>query len=120
MNKSTKATLLSALIFPGAGHIFLKRYILGAVLSGCAISALYVLISNTVQIAQQITEKIQNGEVGLDVTAITAMIEKQPPGTEAQQINIATIVLLVSWLVGVVDSYRVGRIQDKDTVNRQT
>ena len=89
-------------------------------MSGCAISALYVLISNAVEIAQQIAEKIKNGEVELDVTAITAMIEKQAPDIEAQQIDIATIVLLVSWLLGVVGYYRVGKIQDKDAISRKT
>ena len=118
MNKSIKASLLSALLFPGAGHIFLKKYILGAVLSASAIAALYVLISNSVEIAQQIVEKVQNGELGLDATAINALMEKQSHGAEAQLIDIATLVLLVSWLIGVVDSYRVGKIQDNDAANK--
>jgi len=118
VNKSIKASLLSALLFPGAGHIFLKKYIFGAVLSASASAALYVLISNAVEIAQQIVEKIQNGEIGLDAAAIAAMMEKQPPGAEAQLIDIATLVLLVSWLIGVVDSYRLGKVQDNDAANK--
>ena len=118
MNKSIKASLLSALLFPGAGHIFLKKYIFGAVLSASASAALYVLISNAVEIAQQIVEKIQNGEIRLDAAAISAMMEKQPPGTEALLIDIATLVLLVSWLIGVVDSYWLGKIQDNDAANK--
>ena len=34
-------------------------------------------------------------------------------GTEAQLLNIAAAVLFISWLIGIVDSYRVGRAQDK-------
>jgi hypothetical protein len=32
MNKSTKAALLSTFVFPGAGHLYLKKYIPAAVL----------------------------------------------------------------------------------------
>lgn len=120
MNKSIKASLLSALLFPGAGHIFLKKYLLGTVLSASAIAALYVLIANAVVIAQQIVEKIQNGEIGLDAAAITAVMEKQPPGAESLLIDIATLVLIVSWLIAVVDSYRLGKIQDNDAANKET
>ena len=54
----------------------------------------------------------------MDATAINALMEKQSHGAEAQLIDIATLVLLVSWLIGVVDSYRIGKIQDNDAANK--
>jgi hypothetical protein len=109
MNKPVKAALLSALVFPGAGHFFLKKYIPGGILAGTALVALYVLVSKAVARAVQITDKIQRGEVELDVAAITELVSNHPPGPEGQILSIATTALLVSWLVGIVDSYRVGR-----------
>jgi hypothetical protein len=58
MKKSMKAALLSAFVFPGAGHFFLKKHITGTVLA----------------------------------------------------------VFIISLLVGIIDSYRVGRIQDKSGI----
>jgi len=116
MNKSVKAALLSGFVFPGVGHVFLKRYISGALLAGAAFTALYVLISNAVEMALQITDKIQRGELQPDVAVITELISKQPTGTEARLINIATAILIISWLIGIVDSYRVGRLQESGTV----
>ena len=113
MNKSMKAALLSAFLFPGAGHYFLKKFISGTVLAGTAFAALYLIISRAVERALQITEKIQRGEVQLDVTTITELVSKQPTGTEAQLLDIATTVLIITWLIGIVDSYGVGRLQDK-------
>jgi hypothetical protein len=110
MNNSMKAALLSAFIFPGAGHFFLKKYISGAVLVATAFAALYLIISNAVERALQIAEKIQSGEVQLDVAAIAELVSKQPTGTGTQVLNIATAVLFISWLIGIVDSYRVGRV----------
>ncbi len=115
MNKSKKAALLSAFLLPGAGHIFLKKYIAGVILASTSFSALYFLISTMVESALQITEKIQAG----DVTAITELVTKQSTGAEAQQLNIATSVLIISWLIGIVDAYRVGRRQDKEVVKKR-
>ena len=108
-----KAALLSAFVFPGVGHFLLKKYIPGAVLAGTAFAGLYFLIAKTVERALQIAEKIQSGEVQLDAATITELVSKQATGTEAQLLNIAAAVLFVSWLIGIVDSYRVGRAQDK-------
>jgi hypothetical protein len=111
MGKSMKAALLSALIFPGVGHFFLKKHITGSVLTGAAFASLSWLTSKTVERALQIAEKIQDGEIQFDVTAITELVSQQPTGTDAQLLNIATYVLIISWLIGIVDSYRVGRAQ---------
>jgi TM2 domain-containing membrane protein YozV len=114
MKKSMKAALLSAFLFPGVGHIYLKRYIPGMVLVGVSLAGIYYLTSKTVERSLQIVEKIQSGDVPLDVTAITELVSKQPTGTEAQLLDIATTVIIICWLIGIIDSYRVGRGQDKN------
>jgi hypothetical protein len=114
MNKPMKAALLSAFVFPGIGHFLLKKYIRGAVLAGAAFAGLYLLIARTVETALQIAGKIQSGEVQLDATTITELVSKQATDTEAQLLNIAAAVLIISWLIGIFDSYRVGRAQDKN------
>lgn len=113
MNKSTKAILLSALIFPGAGHFLLKKYLAGALLAGLGFTALIILLAKTVEIALNIGEKIQNGEVQFDAVTIAALVSHQASGSEAQLLNIATAVLFIAWIIGIVDSYRVGRAQEK-------
>jgi len=110
-----KAALSSAFVFPGAGHFFLKKYMTGAVLAGTALASLYLLISETVDQVLQITDKIQHGEVPLNVAAITALVSKQT-GNETQLINIASTVLIILWLIGIADSYRIGRRQDKSVL----
>ena len=116
MTTSIKAALLSALVIPGAGHFLLKRHLRGLVLTLATIASLYFLMSGVIERALQITDKIQRGEVQLDVAAITELISVQPTGSEIQIITIASAVFMIAWLIGIVDSYRVGRIQDKGKV----
>ena len=109
-----KAALLSAFVFPGVGHFLLKKYLHGAALSGTAFAGLYYLIAKAVEKTLQVAEKIQSGEAQLDAATITELVSRQATGTEAQLLNTAAAVLLISWLIGIVDSYRVGRAQDKN------
>lgn len=113
MKQSIKATLLSAFVFPGLGHVFLRKYIPGIVLVSASFAAIYYLISKTVERALELAEKIQSGDVPLDVEAITELASKQSAGTDDQLLNIATAALVICWLFGIIDSYRVGRVRDK-------
>jgi hypothetical protein len=109
MKKTDQAVLLSALIFPGSGHFFLKRYFVGLLLASIALVASYFLISGMIVKALELADKIKSGEIPPDLSAITELLSQQSTGTDLQSLNTAIIFLLVTWLVGIVDSYRIGR-----------
>jgi hypothetical protein len=112
MKRSTKAALLSGLVFPGLGHMYLKRYIHGIILSVGAASAIYFIVSAVVATALEITEKIESGGIPLDMRAITDLVSQQTSAAE-QPTNLAMIALVVCWVIGVADSYRQGRAYEK-------
>ena len=105
--------LLSAFVFPGIGHIYLKQRMSGGVLIGASFAAMYYLMSKMVTNALQVAEKIQSGDVQLDVVAISELLLKQSTGAESQLQNIAMAVFVICWLIGIIDSYRLGCVQDK-------
>ena len=112
MKRSTKAALLSGLVFPGIGHMYLKRYVHGIILSAGAASAMYFIVSGVMNTALEVTEKIQSGGVPLDISTITDLVSQQSSGAE-QPANIAMIVLVACWVIGLADSYRQGRVDEK-------
>ena len=114
MKKSMKAILLSILVFPGIGHFLLRQYISGIILSSTAIIALGVLMTKLMEIALQVAGKIQSGEIQYDVATIAELVSTKATGGEAQLFNLATLVLFITWLVGIGDSYRVGRAQERN------
>ena len=74
------------------GHLYLKRFTLGAFfLVGAAVAG-YIVISSAVDTANEIVAKIQGGE---------------------ESTNVATMVFLAFWLIGIIDSVRVGRKLEK-------
>ncbi len=122
MSKSLKAVLLSALIFPGIGHFSLKKPLQGSILSGITIVCLYFLLAAVVDIAQELTLKIQSGDVPLDVIEISELVSQQLAGSDGQLVNIPSLLLVICWVVGVIDSFRIGWSQGKtaDTSSKKT
>ena len=117
MSKSSKAALLSALVFPGVGHLFLKKHITGAVLVCASLAALYLIAADIWEKALAIVEKIERGEVSPDVAAIAELLSRQPMGNESQLLDAALPVLVICWVIGIADSYRCGRALDKNEVS---
>ena len=112
MKKSTKAALLSGLVFPGLGHLYLKRRVTGVVLSGVAAFAVYYMSSIAMTIALDVSRRIETGAIPADIATVTSVVSQQFSGME-QATNLASITLLVCWVTGVVGSYWQGQTQDK-------
>ncbi|MGB5716147.1 MAG: hypothetical protein WBN81_03535 [Gammaproteobacteria bacterium] len=113
MKRSTKAVLLSAFVFPGVGHLYLRQFVIGIVLSGGSAGALYYIISSAVSKALEIAETIQSEGVPLDVEVIVSLVTEQSHGAGSISLSIASIALVAFWVIGIVDLYRVGRVLEK-------
>jgi hypothetical protein len=113
MTRSIKAALLSGLIFPGLGHMVLKQYLRGAVLMLSALAALSVIVTNAIKQALAIVDRINNGEIPLEPGAIAELASISASGVEGSIMEIAALVVGAVWIVGIVDSYRLGIIQEK-------
>ncbi len=111
MSPPLKATLISALVFPGGGHFYIKRYFTGALLAGISLVCLLLLLSIAMEAAQVISQKILNGEIPLDVLRIRAEIYAQSSAIGSTRGEIATWILIVCWLASIADSYRLSRKQ---------
>jgi len=113
MKRSTKAVLLSAFVFPGVGHLYLRQFVIGIVLSGGSAGAVYYVVSSAVSKALEIAETIQSEGVPLDIDAIVSLVSEQSRGAESVSLSIATIALIAFWVIGIVDLYRMGRVVGK-------
>lgn len=103
-----KAVLLSVLVFPGAGHILLKKYPTGISLIIASAISLTVLIYNIMQRTIEILNNIPASEIlKLDIMSLSKMLTQ----TDTWQMQIATTILLILWLISIVDSYRISRKQ---------
>lgn len=108
MKKSLKAALCSAFIFPGSGQLLLKKFYSAAFYAAFASIGLYLLFDDLLSRAQKIVDKVQSGEVAADLASISALVQQQSANT-IETISPALTILFITWLVSVVEAYRVGR-----------
>ncbi|HEY6131801.1 MAG TPA: hypothetical protein VIV27_07265 [Halioglobus sp.] len=111
MKKATKAALLSGLVFPGVGHLYLKRWIPGLLLIGVAGYFVYSISSDVMGITMDIVQQIESGAVSSDIDTINQLVSQQLSGRE-QAMNMATMAFAACWVVGVVGAWWQGRAQD--------
>ena len=112
MKRSIKAALISGLVFPGLGHIYLKKYLVGAVLLFVAGVSVYSVSVTAIDTALSVTNEIEAGKVAINEDAIARLIEQKSQGS-ARLTNLSIVVFMLSWVVSVADSYRVGRSEER-------
>ncbi|HSD69523.1 MAG TPA: hypothetical protein VLB07_08220 [Woeseiaceae bacterium] len=113
MRKSTKAALLSGLVFPGIGHLALKEFFRASILILVATTALYLLTSAAIDQAMSVVDRINSGDVALDAQSISEAVTASSAGTDNRAANASLLVFALCWIAGIVDSWRLGRIQDE-------
>jgi len=113
MKKSIKAVLLSAFVLPGAGHFFLKKPIMGCILAVAAFAGLYSIVASTITKSLKVAEQIQNSSPPLNLAEVSELVSQQIMHSDVQQMNMALAALLIAWVVGMVDAFRLGYKLDK-------
>ena len=113
MTRSIKAALLSGLIFPGIGHMVLKQYLRGSILILFTLIALSVIVTLAVRSALSIFDSINGGEIPVESGAITELVSNSISSADNLIVDISLIVIGACWIVGIIDSYRLGIIQEK-------
>ena len=116
MKKSSKAALLSGLIFPGLGHIFLKEYFRGSLLVILSLAALSVVVTSAYQHALLIADQIVSGDISMEAEAIAQAVSNSTNAADSLVENTAVIVLVACWMAGIMDSYRLGAVQEKSAI----
>jgi|GEM_PF-110015 len=113
VKRATKAALLSGLIFPGIGHMILKRYLRGSFLVLAGLIATYIVVADVLRRAQIIVDQINSGDIPVDSGALTAMVSNSTDEAHSLAVTVSLTVLFVCWLIGIIDSYRIGIAQEK-------
>lgn len=113
MKKSIKAALYSGLVFPGVGHFSLTHYARGLALFIPTLAAAAYVGNDVWQKANAILDKAMRGDIPLDPEVIAGMVSAAQPGSDSLWLNIATWMMMGCWVVGVVDAYRLGVIEEK-------
>ncbi|NGZ84977.1 hypothetical protein [Duganella aceris] len=107
MKASTKAALISALVFPGLGHLVLRKGKRGLLFIVPAALAVFYLLRSVLQLVDQLMEEVNRGTLPLDPALILERVNAA--GGDNFATNLASLVCIVCWVGAIADAIWLGR-----------
>lgn len=130
MNKAKKAALYSALIFPGAGLVWLKQYVRAAIFMVPTLIALWYLCSTIYNAVAPVYAKMlsdaQEGILVVDPSDLSGLYLKlhqeiyQSIATHQGALEVTKVVLIAAWLCSIISSYFVGKKMDAESASNSS
>jgi hypothetical protein len=108
MNKAIKAALLSALVFPGLGQMYLKRYVRGLIPMALTLIGLGVWVVDATVRALQELDRIQIQGGLIDPNAIAGRVAASS-ASGGWYSPLLLPMIIVCWLISVIDAYMLGK-----------
>jgi TM2 domain-containing membrane protein YozV len=119
MKVSYKAALLSTFVFPGVGHLYLKRYWRGLVIMFFVFTGLgYMIWSATIAALNVLDDamvKMQGGTTNLQ--ELSDIVGSKMLTTDPYH-DAVFYVIICFWIFAIIDAYRIGKqreFQDEKT-----
>lgn len=109
MKRSTTAVLWSALVLPGAGHLYLKRFRRGIALMAISLACLWIIGDSVMQQASVVLDRLGSEGGALDAGQISDLVTQASSSSGSTAATVATFVLAGCWLIGMIDAYRLGK-----------
>jgi hypothetical protein len=119
MSSSLKGALLSGLVFPGLGQIVLRRYMRGIVLMFICLASLIVITVTAAQQAIPLIEKLETMGAVIDMKAISSAATQVSTTSDNYLVNIASFLIVVCWVIGILDAYNIGKKIDRENLESQ-
>ncbi len=112
MKNALKGVFWSGLVFPGLGQIVLKHYQRGVVILLTVLICMSIVVVKTVQDALTLMEKIESEGAAIDMSTLSSAAAQASATSESLLFTLVFWLLILCWVIGVVDAYRIGKRKD--------
>lgn len=110
MHRSVRAALLSGLVFPGVGQLYLGRYLRACLFLLPALAAALYFSTEVMQPVLAIAREVQSGALPFDPLAIQMRLEDQGHAA-SPLVNVAALVMLAAWIGATIDAWFAGKTE---------
>ena len=109
MSRSSTAVVLSALLLQGAGQLYLKHYWRGMAYVGVSLTCLWFIVVRAMEQASAVLVQIESHEGALSADQMAEWVSQAQSGSGNTVAALAVWALLVCWVMGIIDAYRLGK-----------
>ena len=116
MKKITKVILLSLLVFPGVGHLVLKKYLIAIAFMSCSAYLLLGFIKELHNKTQHLMDSIIRGEISIEISVIYQTFIEQG-ALENSNFTTISYLFLIIWTMAAFDAYRIANKSSQDSTD---
>lgn len=113
MKKSIYAALMSAIICPGSGQLWLGKKWLGWGFISVSLVCIALLMNHIISRAQVIAEQILAGNVANDLSSIYTEVSKVSLDSQSAELSLLTWLFIANWALSIATAFWLGAKQDK-------
>ena len=115
MNLATRAALYNALLFPGWGHFYLKKYKRGLIFILPVLAGLLSLCWAITQVAYNILKVNPLKKGAVDITAVLQLSADATKAIDSNNISLILLLMIILWIISIIDAYRLGKKQIQES-----
>lgn len=109
LSRTTTAVILSALLLPGAGQFYLKRYVRAGIFAAVSLASTGVILLDLLRRATFVLAQIQTGAGAPDLAQLAKWVAQAAALEGQARLALATGVLALCWAISVADACRASR-----------
>lgn len=109
MNTATKAALFNALLFPGWGQFYLKRYKRGLVFLLPVLFGFIVLVWMVVRVGADIIKAAPFKKGTVQLAQVVDVTLKALKTIDLRYFLLMLLLIALLWLLSIVDAYQLGK-----------
>ena len=116
MNPAIKAALFSALLFPGWGQIYLKKYKRGILIILPVVAGILFLTWAIVQVAVTVLKAAPLKKETVDFSAVVNLTSSSIKALDFYYFLFIFLLIFFFWVFSIVDAYLLGKKEIQSTV----
>ena len=117
MNLATRAALYNALLFPGWGHFYLKKYKRGLIFILTVLAGMLSLCWTITQVAYNILKANPFPKGTADVATVIKLSMDSTKAINSNKLSLILLLIVLLWIISIIDAYRLGKKQMEKLTN---
>ncbi len=109
MNLTAKAILLNALLFPGWGEIYLKKYLKGFWIITAFLSGIASIVWSIIQAAMDILKATPVKKGAVTLSLVIDMAIKAVKALDIYLLIFILMLMVLLWILSIIDAYLLGK-----------
>jgi len=109
MKIATKAALFSALLFPGWGQVYLKKYKRGAAFIILALAGILSICFSVVKIALNVLRAAPIHKDSVNISAVIKLTTDSIKALDTYYLLLISFFIILVWILSIVDAFFLGK-----------